>query len=383
MPLDFRFLMDQEPMKFSKAVSTSRKKTLVGLDIGSHSIKAVEIEHSKRGRTLRNFGIIGTPEDAVVEGSVKDVEAVAGAVKRLFRNLKVKNRNVAVSLSGYSVIAKKILLQRMDDPDIERAIKEEAEKYIPYGINEVNLDYTVLNTGDRLEETTEEKGASEVNEEMDVLLVAGKSDVIDGYVSLIQAANLNLGVVDVDVFAMQNAAEISLDDPEGSYAIATVGANELGINTVHRGISVFSRDSSYGGAQITRAIMSRFQVSYEEAEKMKLGGVELDYDRRSDVERIITDTVLQWITEIKHALDFVANTYPDESLTNIFVSGGASETPGFRRHLEDETNIPVAGLNPFKYLVVDERLFDTDYLQRMAPRAGVAVGLALRSIGDK
>ena len=220
-------------------------------------------------------------------------------------------------------------------------------------------------------------------DQMDVLLVAGKSEVVDGYVSLIEASNLNLAVVDVDVFAIQNAAEISLDDPEGSYAIISVGASELGINTIHRGVSVFSRDSSYGGDQITRAIMAEFRVAREEAEKVKLGGAEMDDTQRASVEKIISTTVIQWITEIRHALDFVANTYPDESLKNIFVTGGACETPGFQRHLEDQTSIPVSPLNPFKYLVVEERLFDPEYLQQMASRAAVAVGLALRSVGDK
>lgn len=370
-------------MNILKAMSAGKKKSLVGLDIGSHSIKVVEIEYSKRGRALRNFGIIATPQDAIVEGSIKNVETVSTSIKSLFRNLKMTNRNVAVSLSGYSVIAKKIVLDKMEESEIEKAIKEEAEKYIPYGINEVNLDYTVLNTGDAIEESADEKEASGSSDQMDVLLVAGKSDVIDEHVALIQAANLNLGVLDIDVFALQNAAEISLDDPEGSYAIITVGASELGINAVHKGLSVFSRDSSYGGTQITKAIMSEFDVPFEEAEKMKLGGVDLDDNKRAGVEKIIDSTVLQWIKEIKHALDFVANTYPDEAIEEIFVSGGSCETPGFQHHLEQEAHIPVTGLNPFKHLVIDNKLFDPNYLQYIAPQAGIAVGLALRNIDDK
>ena len=370
-------------MNTFKVASNSKKRGLVGLDIGSHSIKVVEIEHSKRGRVLRNFGMIATPQDAIVEGSVKNVEAVSTAIRSLFRNLKVKNKNVAVSLSGYSVIAKKIVLDKMEESEIERAIKTEAEKYIPYGINEVNLDYTVLDSEASIGESPDKKAGSGSSDQMDVLLVAGKNDVIDEYVALIQAANLNLGVVDIDVFAIQNAAEISLDNPEGSYAIITVGASELGINTIHSGLSVFSRDSSYGGAQITKAIMSEFHVPFEEAESMKLGGVDLDDNKIEKIEKIIASTVLKWISEIKHALDFVANTYPDETIEKIFVSGGSSETPGFQRHLEQETGIPVTGLNPFKYLVTDIKLFDPDYLQYIGPQASVAVGLALRSIGDK
>ena len=368
-------------MNILKVMSAAKKKGLVGLDIGSHSIKVVEIENSKRGRVLRHFGMIGTPQDAIAEGSVKNMEAVSAAIKSLFRNLHVKNRNVAVSLSGYYVIAKKIVLDKMEESEIEKAIKEEAERYIPYGINEVNLDYTVLDT--TMGESPDGQAISGSSDRMDVLLVAGKSDVIDEYVALTQAANLNLGVLDINVFALQNAAEISLNNPEGSYAIITVGASELGINTVHRGISVFSKDSSSGGAQITKAIMSEFDVSFEEAEKMKLGGVDLDDTKKVGIEKIIANTVLQWVGEIKHALNFVANTYPEESIANIFVSGGSCETPDFQRQLEQTTNIPVTELNPFRFLTIDSSLFDSKYLKYVAPQAGVAVGLALRSIGDK
>ena len=364
-------------------MAISKKNNLGGLDIGSHSIKVVEIEYSKRGRVLRNFGMIATPQHTIVEGSIKDVEAVSKAIRSLFGNLKVRNRDVAVSLSGYSVISKKIVLDKMEESEIETAIQEEAEKYIPYGINEVNLDYTVLDTGDTIGESADEKEGPGFPDQMDVLLVAGKSDVIDEYMALIQAANLNLGVLDVDVFALQNAAEISLDDPEGGYAIITVGANELGINSVHRGLSVFSRDSSYGGAQITDAIMTEFDVPFEEAEKMKLGGVALDDNKRATIEKVIASAILEWIKEIKHAIDFVANTYPDKAIERIFVTGGSCETLGFQRDLEKETEIPVTGMNPFENLVTDNKLFDPNYLKYMAPKAGVAVGLALRSIGDK
>ena len=370
-------------MNILKAMSAAKKNILVGLDIGSHSIKVVEIGYSKRGRVLRNFGMIGTPKDAIVEGSVKNVEEVSTAIRSLFRNLKVKNKNVAVSLSGHSVIAKKIVLDKMEESEIEKAIKTEAEKYIPYGINEVNLDYTVLDSETPMGDSPDEKADSESSDQMDVLLVAGKNDVIDEYVKLVRAANLNPGVVDIDVFAIQNAAEISLDNPEGNYAIITVGASELGINTIHSGLSVFSRDSSYGGAQITKAIMSEFDVPFEEAESMKLGGVDLDDNKIEAIEKIIANAVLKWISEIKHALDFVANTYPDEAIEKIFVSGGSCEIPGFQDHLEQEANIPVTALNPFKHIVTDNKRFDPNYLQYIAPQAGIAVGLALRNIGDK
>jgi len=361
----------------------SKKNPLVGLDIGSHSIKLVEISHSKRGRILQNFGIIHTPAGAVVEGSIKDQEALVSAIKALYRNLKVKNSNVAVSLSGYSVIAKKITLEKMEESRIEGAIQEEAEKYIPYDINEVNLDFTVLDTGSEPEAQVDEEGASKGPKQMDVLLVAAKKEIINEYVELTRAANLNPGVLDVDIFALQNAAEISLLNPEKCYAIINLGAAELEINVVSGGISAFSRDSSYGGAQVTEAIRAEFSIDLPEAEKMKLGGAALDGRKEEGLAKVVNREVSAWVKEIKRALDFVSGTRAGDPIEKIIVSGGSCNMPGLQKYLELEAGIPVEPLNPFRNLVIDYKRFDVDYLDSMALQAGVAVGLSLRSIDDK
>ncbi|MBU0989929.1 MAG: pilus assembly protein PilM [Proteobacteria bacterium] len=364
-------------------MAVSKKKSLVGLDIGSHCIKLVEIEHTKHGRVLRNFGVAATPPNAIVEGSVKDVEAVSAAIKSLFRNLKVRNSNVAVSLSGYSVIAKKIALDRMEESQIEKAIQEEAEKYIPYDISEVNLDFAMVNSKSEAEEVTEGEGESAGPERMEMMLVAAKREIIDEYVELVRAADLNPGVLDVDIFALQNAVEISWEGSEECFAIVNLGAKELEINAISGGVSTFSRDSSYGGAQITEAIMSEFGIDFQEAEKLKLGGIELAEKKRERLEKIVTRTVSAWVGEIKRALDFVASTRSDDAIGKIIVSGGSSRIPGFQKYLEMETRISVEALDPFKSLVIDSKRVDPDYLNYMAPQAGVAVGLALRYIDDK
>jgi len=343
----------------------------------------VEIEHTKRGRTLQNFGLTVTPPGAIVEGSVKDMEAVSAVIKSLFRNLRVRNSNVAVSLSGYSVIAKKIALEKMAETEIEKAIQEEAEKYIPYDINEVNLDFAVLNPESPPEENREEEAESAPSKQMDVLLVAAKRDIIDEHVELVRAANLNPGVLDADIFALQNAVEISLADPEACYAIINLGANELEINVISGGISTFSRDSSYGGAMITEAIMKEFSIDLQQAEKMKLGGVDMDGPQEEGLAKIVTREVSAWVKEIKRALDFVSSTRSGDPIGKIIVSGGSCRIPGLQKYLELETGIPVEQLNPFRNLVIDHKRFDSDYLEYIAPQAGVAVGLSLRSINDK
>lgn len=362
-----------------------KKNQLVGLDIGSHTIKLVEINHSKKGLILKNFGAIGLPPDAIVEGFIKETEIVSSAIKNLFKNLKVKNKNVATSISGFSVIVKKIALSQKEESELEATIQEEAEQYIPFDIQEVNLDFDILSGWVESSEAAEEEWEGEEDaRQMEVMLVAAKKDIIDEYEGLLQVAGLNPGVLDVDAFALQNAFEINADKPEGCYALVNVGAEELGINTIKNDVSLFTRDSSYGGAQITEAIMSELNVSFEEAERIKLGGTAVDIDKdKSVLEEIFTSVVSEWVQEIKRALDFVASSYPNETIEKIVVSGGSCRIPGFQKYLNLETDIPVTQLNPFANLVIDERNFDPKYLNYMAPQAAVAVGLALRSIGDK
>jgi type IV pilus assembly protein PilM len=362
---------------------TPKKNQLIGLDIGSHAIKIVEIEDTKKGRILKNFGIIGLPQDAIVEGAIKEMEIVSSAIKTLYKNLKIKNKNVVTSISGYSVIVKKISIQKRGEAELDASIQDEAEQYIPFDINDVNLDYEILTLPG--EEETAKKGEGDKGDRglMDVMLVAAKKDIVEDYVSLLHLTGLNPAILDVDAFALQNAFELSAENISGCYALVNVGAEELGINAIKNGVSIFTRDSSYGGYQINEAIMSKFDVSYEEAEKMKLGGTKIDHKDKGSLEEVFASVISGWVNEIKRALDFLATTYPDETIEKIVISGGSCRFPGFQKYLELETEIPVIELNPFSNLQVNDKMFDPKYLTYMAPQAAIAVGLALRSIGDK
>lgn len=360
-----------------------KKNQLVGLDIGSHAIKLAEIEDTKKGRVLKNFGIIGLPQDAIVEGAIKEMEIVSSAIKTLYRNLKVKNKNVVTSISGYSVIVKKISIQKRGEAELDASIQDEAEQYIPFDINDVNLDYEILSLPG--EEADEKKAEGDKGDRglMDVMLVAAKKDIVEDYVSLLHLTGLNPAILDVDAFALQNVFELSAESISGCYALVNVGAEELGINAIKNGVSIFTRDSSYGGYQINEAIMSKFDVSYEEAEKIKLGGTKIDHKDKGALEEIFSSVISGWVNEIKRALDFLSTTYPDENIEKIVVSGGSCRIPGFQKYLELETEIPVLELNPFGNLQVNDKMFDPKYLTYMAPQAAIAVGLALRSIADK
>ncbi len=355
-----------------------KKNQLVGVDIGSFAIKVVEIEQTKKGRFLKNLGMIGLPRNTIREGDIVEQNVVAEALKELFKNLKIRNRNVAVALSGYPVMAKRITLPHSEREEIEATIHNQAEQYIPFDINDVNLDFDILEN----EETLSEGEDAAEEKSLEVMLVAAKKDVIDAYVNLLTAADLSPGVLDADVFALQNAAELNITGEKKGYAIVNVGAEELSINTVVNGTSLFSRDSSFGGAQITDLIMSHFDADFETAEAIKLGAV-TDKPWDTSLETSVSGVISDWAQEIRRALDFVETTYPDKSMGKIFVCGGSCRIKGFQKYLEAHTGLPVVELNPFANLIPNPGLFDEKYLNHMAPQACVATGLALRSIDDK
>ena len=210
-----------------------------------------------------------------------------------------------------------------------------------------------------------------------------KKDIVEEYISLFHLSELTPIVLDIDAFALQNAFEISNAEQTGCHALVHIGAQQLTINVVREGVSIFTRDSSYGGAQITGAIQNKFETSYEEAEKIKLGATPIDLDQKTVLEDIFSSTVTRWTQEVKRALDFVATTFVDIKVDDILLSGGSSLIPGFNRYLGMETSLQVDTLNPFANLDIKEKLFDSAYLNYCAPIAAISIGLALRSIGDR
>ncbi len=353
-----------------------KKNQLVGIDIGSHSIKVAEIDDTTRGMVLKNFGTIGLPQDAIVEGSIKEMEIVSAALRNLLQNLKIKNKNVAVSVSGYSVIVKKITIPRKEERDLEGSIQSEAEQYIPFDINDVNLDYQILYSGGEEEEEGKESY-------MDVLLVAAKKDIVEEYISLLHLTELNPAILDIDAFALQNTFEISDHEQSGCHALVHIGAQHLTINVIKDGISIFTRDSSYGGSQVTGEIQKKLNISYQEAERIKLGAKPIGAQQGPTIEETFTSTVTRWGQEIKRALDFVTTTFTDIKVDDILLSGGSSLIPGFTKYLGLETGLKIDTLNPFANMEIREKSFDIGYLNYSAPIAVISIGLALRSIGDR
>ena len=270
----------------------ARNKPSIGLDIGSSSVKLVCLREGKRGYALDSFGIVALPPEAIVDGALMNSSAIVDAIKELFAQAKLKTKIVAISVSGHSVIIKKISLPRMSQEELEESIQWEAEQYIPFELKDVNLDVQILSPGD------------DATGQMDVLLVAAKKDMINDYTAVISEAGLIPQVVDVDAFAVQNAFEINYEMPRNeTIVLINAGASVVNINVIANGYTTFTRDVSMGGNQFTEEIQKQLNVSYDEAEKLKIGGdiTETDSVIPQEVERIIQGVADQMAGEIQRS----------------------------------------------------------------------------------
>jgi type IV pilus assembly protein PilM len=347
-----------------------KKDQLVGLDIGSRSIKVAEIAETKRGRTLKHFGIVDIAHGAIEEGAIKDPEAVADSIRQLFKNYHIKENNVAVSIGGYSVIVKKINVQTMAEEQLQETIHFEAEQYIPFDISDVNLDFQIL-------------GENESNpNQMNVFLVAAKKEMVDDYMNLVTLAGLNPCIVDVEAFALQNTFESNYDTQNENIALIDIGASKTSLNILKGNASVFMRDVSLGCGQINHKIMSLVDCSFEEAEQLKYGDTP-DKLSPDDLQGIISSVVADWCTEIRRALDFFYSTYPEDQIKRIVLSGGGANIPEFQQLLATEASAEVESINPFQNFHVDEKSFDDAFIKQIAPQAAISVGLAMRKVDDK
>lgn len=353
----------------------AKGKLAVGLDIGSGSIKVCVLKPAKRGNyQLMAFGMVQLPPEAIVDGALMNSTAVVDGIQELFASQKIKHKEVATSVSGHSVIIKKINLPQMSPEELEESIQWEAEQYIPFDINDVNIDVQILNT-----ESTQAG-------QMDVLLVAAKKDMINDYTEVITSAGLTPVVVDIDAFAVQNQFEINYEVPRSeTVVLINIGASVTNINVLANGISTFTRDISIGGGQFTDAVQKALNVSYDEAEALKLGGGTADSDAvvPQEVERVLQTESEAIANEVQRSLDFYAATSADAHLARIFLSGGSAKIPALVKTIEGRTGVPVEVMNPFRNIDISTGRFDPAYLQSIAPMAAVAVGLALRSPADK
>jgi type IV pilus assembly protein PilM len=348
-----------------------KSKEVVGVDIGTHSIKMVELKESGKTIQLQSFGIAPVPPQAIVDGAIMDSAAIVEGLQALIKEHKIKRKQAVMGLSGHSVIVKKISLPQMSEAELEESIHWEAEQYIPFDIDDVNLDFQIIEGS-----STAEEG------KMDVLLVAAKKDKIDDYTGLVIQAGLQPTIVDLDSFALQNAYEINYEVVPGrNIALVNIGAGFSNISVLRNGMTSFTRDISIGGNHYTDALVKEFGVSNEQAEKIKTG-----HDQGADPEAVrrVMDTVTENIAlEIQRSFDFFKATTADQEIHRILLSGGSARVKNIDSFLGQRLKIEVEINNPFQNIKVNEKKFDRAYIDEYGPAAAVAVGLALRKAGDR
>jgi type IV pilus assembly protein PilM len=350
-----------------------RNKPVVGLDIGSSAVKAVELRAAGKGYRVAAFGIEPVPPDTIVDGAIIDGAAVADAIRRLFENKAFKTKDVAASLSGNAVIVKKISLPVMTETELGESIFWEAEQYIPFDIQDVNLDYQILDAG----------AAVDAKGTMDVLLVAAKKDKIADYTGVIAQAGRVPVVVDVDAFALQNAYEMNYAPEPGSVVVLlNAGASAININILSGDQSLFTRDISMGGNAYTEAVQKELNLPFENAEQAKRGQLVegATFEEVRPVLHAMTENVL---LEIQKTFDFFKATASSDRIDRILLSGGASAVDGFAQALEERFGAPVETFDPFKKIAFDAKKLGVDDPERLGPMTAVAVGLALRKAGDR
>jgi type IV pilus assembly protein PilM len=345
-----------------------RKKQVVGCDIGSSAIKLVELKALKNGEyQLLHAAMAELSPEAIVDGAIMDSSLVVEALSRLISENNVKSTGLGGSLSGHSVIIKKIQLPSMSESELTESIQWEAEQYIPFDINDVNLDYVVLDEGD--------------GDTMDVLLVAVKKDRIADYTSVIVQAGREPVLVDVDVFALQNAFEVNYGLGDETAALVNVGASVMNINVLHRGTSIFWRDVAFGGNQYTEAIQRELNLPREEAERLKLGERVGEHSLQQ-VLGVLNSVSEDLAAEMQKTIDFFVATSSVDRLDRVVLAGGSAQVLNLDEVLKERFQVNVEIMNPFRNIRYSESDFDPEWINRHAPAMAVAVGLAVRVVGD-
>ncbi|MGH9557542.1 MAG: type IV pilus assembly protein PilM, partial [Terriglobales bacterium] len=336
-------------------------KTIVGLDIGSSSIKAVELKKQRDGVTVFHAGMEPLSTDVVVDSMIVDSGSVSAAISKLFAEQQIKAKSVATSVSGHSVIVKPITVPAMSDAELSESIQSVASQNIPFDIADVNIDYQILS----------EEGSGAAT--MDVLLVAVKKDKVLNYTNVLSLAGKQPALVDIDAFALQNCYQFNYEPAPGTtVALLNLGASVMNINIVKGTTPLFPRDVSVGGNQYTDALQKELDLSFDDAEGLKLGRKvgTVSEDAKLPVLQQVTEVI---VLEIQKTFDYFRATAAGEHIERIYLAGGSSKVPGLVEALRQEFSLPVEILNPFQRIQVGAA---AALIEQNAGQWAVAVGLA-------
>jgi len=346
-----------------------KNKNLVGIDVGSSSVKLVQLKECKGGYELVKIGMAPLPAEAIVDKAHMDSAAIVAAIRSLIKTLDVKVQQAASSVSGNSVIIRKISYPVMTADELDEQINWEAEQYIPFDINDVNIGFHILGSGEAEPEN------------MDVILVAAKKDIINDYLTLFKEAGMTLVVLDVDAFALQNVFEANYNPtPEEVIALANIGDAVTNLNIVRNGVTLFTRDIQLGGSQYTHEIQKKLTMKLDEAEKLKVSDAGANDETVLAVILQVNETLSM---ELFRSINFYVANNSEDRITKLYVSGGCSKTPFLLDTIQKRLGVPVENINPFQKIIYSDKQFAPGYLKNLAPHITVAVGLAMRRHGDK
>ncbi len=339
-------------------------RNLVGVDIGSSSIKVCEIKEGRKGaRSLLRFAYHPLPPQSIVDGHIMNSGAVVEGLEKLFH--RQRRKDVALRISGHSVIIKKVTMPLMTQDELREQISWEAEQHIPFDVADVELDYQVLRR-------REEEG------QMDVLLVAAKKEEIQDLLNLALEARLKPKVIDLDAFTVQNCFEAGYGAPERGATIVLlhVGASLTTINIIADGTTAFTRDIANGGNAITEEIQRQLSIGQDEAEAYKCGtgGGIVPHE----VSKIVQQVVESLAGEIQRSLDFYLATSGDREIAKVVLSGGAARMASLKDAIGGRSRAPVEVLDPLRSASFDTKSAGIGELEQQGPAASVAFGLALR-----
>lgn len=337
---------------------------VLGIDIGSNSIKLVELEEIGTKYHLKNIGEAPVVQGAIVNKAIEKPEAISQALTRLIDDLDIEADDAAVSISGEPVLLKRVSLPKMSDAELKKSIKWEIEQFNSQAVKDYNYDYQVISSQNS-------------HDKIDVLIVAANKNVTKDYLSIITNVGLNPVVIDLDVFSLESMYEVNYPESEGLLALVNIGASVTNLLIVDNGESVFASDLLTGGSHYTDLIMKELSLTYEEAEEVK-------YNQRvglSDplVEPIAKAFIDSLSNEIKQTLDSFAALHSKENVKRIMIGGGTASLLGLKDRLSETTGSYVGILNPFRNISYSEEMFDTEYIQDISPKMIVATGLALRN----
>jgi len=347
-------------------------RNLVGVDIGTASIKVCQVKETRKGLGLVRLGYAPLGPQVIVDGQVMDSGAVVEALQKVFHDAKIRQKECALSVSGQSVIIRKITVPMMTEAELEEQIQWEAEQHIPFDIKDVHVDYQVL------------RRRAEASQ-MDLLLVAAKRDQIEEYAQLARTAKLKPMVCDIDAFTVQNLFEYSRTLPQNqTIALINIGASLSSLNIIANGVSAFTREIANGGNGITEEIQKQLNVPHDQAEAYKCGGsASADDPTRAgmvpqqvvQVIEAVSDTIA---AEIQRSLDFFMATSGEGEIARIYVTGGSANLAALARAIERRARVSVETWSPVEKLTIEAKEVDPMLLQTRAAQLSVALGLSLR-----